>query len=74
MKEHEGDYRAEILDETATPPAWISNALRFGTVIEAKDYGSDLASRWTLVRRWRVAKLVRGEWVSMGPKYTFEVR
>ncbi len=67
-------YRVEILDTTATPQVWISNALRFGTVQEAKTYGSDLAGRWTFVSRWRIAKLINGRWVSMGSKYNFEVR
>lgn len=70
----EGDYRVEVLDMTATPPVWISNALRFDSPEEARAYGSDLASRWTLVSRWRVAKAQGEEWKSLGEAWTFEVR
>ena len=46
---------------------WTANAVRFATPAEAEAYGADLASRWTLVREWRVAesdKPVNYEWVA----------
>jgi hypothetical protein len=35
---------------------WVSNALRFATEAEAKDYVFDLSMRWILVRGTRVVE------------------
>jgi len=33
---------------------WASNSLRFPTPEAAKEYGQDLAMRWTAVTEWEV--------------------
>jgi hypothetical protein len=48
----EGRYRVEVIADSSGK--WCGNAIRFDTVDEGKAYGADLASRWTLVRAWRV--------------------
>lgn len=40
---------------------WCGNALRFGTVEEARAYGDDLYARWTAVRDLRVVDEATGE-------------
>jgi hypothetical protein len=52
MRQLHRSYKVEVIaDGSGT---WCSNALRFATAEEADAYGTDLASRWTLVREWRV--------------------
>jgi len=54
----EGPLMVEVIaDNSGT---WAGNALRFDTVEEGKAYGADLASRWTLVRDWRVVEVEGG--------------
>jgi hypothetical protein len=36
---------------------WCGNGKRFETLEAAREYGADLAWRWTLVREWRVVEL-----------------
>jgi hypothetical protein len=46
---------------------WSTNGLTFDTPEKAKEYGSDLWSRWTMVRKFAVVKIPEdfaGEWVS----------
>jgi hypothetical protein len=45
-------YAVEVIADSSSK--WVGNGLRFATRKEAKAYGADLASRWTLVARWRV--------------------
>lgn len=35
---------------------WVTNALRFATEREARDYGANLYSRWTAVREYRATE------------------
>lgn len=57
-------WKAEVVaDRTDT---WSSNGLRFATPEEAEDYVSDLACRWTAVRKTRAVKCddpVTHKWV-----------
>lgn len=47
-------YKAEVqADSTET---WTGNGLTFATQKEAEDYVSDLAWRWTAVRKTRVVE------------------
>jgi hypothetical protein len=32
---------------------WCANGLEFDSIEKAKEYGADLAWRWTAVRNWR---------------------
>jgi hypothetical protein len=48
----EGPFRAEVL--CAGESRWAGNALRFDTKADGLEYAQDLASRWTLVKKWRV--------------------
>jgi hypothetical protein len=44
-------WKGEVIaDDTGT---WTSNAMRFATDAEAKQYVYDLAMRWLAVREWR---------------------
>jgi hypothetical protein len=45
-------YAVEVIADRSGK--WVGNGLRFATRKEAKVYGADLASRWTLVEKWRV--------------------
>jgi hypothetical protein len=45
-------YAVEVIADRSGK--WVGNGLRFATRKEAKAYGADLASRWTLVEKWRV--------------------
>jgi|KBSSwiStaDraftv2_1062776.scaffolds.fasta_scaffold646892_2 hypothetical protein len=45
-------YKVEVIADNSGK--WVSNALRFPTEEKAEAYAKDLASRWTLVRKWRV--------------------
>jgi len=47
-------YKVEVNTFGDPENAWNSNALNFETVEDAKVYGSDLFSRWTSVKYWRV--------------------
>jgi hypothetical protein len=47
-------YRVEVIADGSNK--WTGNALRFASLDEAGDYGKDLASRWTSVRRWRAVE------------------
>jgi hypothetical protein len=47
-------WMAEVIADGSG--AWCGNALRFATPTEADVYAADLASRWTLVRDWRVVE------------------
>jgi len=49
-------WKAEVNTAGDPPDSWTSNALRFDTEDEAKDYARDLTSRWTAVRDWRVVQ------------------
>jgi hypothetical protein len=33
---------------------WVTNAMRFHTVVEAERYGADLFARWTAVKEYTV--------------------
>ena len=46
-------YKVEVIADDSGK--WVSNALRFPTEERAKQYGRDLAARWTSVREWRVS-------------------
>jgi hypothetical protein len=45
-------YRVEVIADSSGK--WCGNALTFNTSDEAQGYAIDLASRWLLVRAWRV--------------------
>jgi hypothetical protein len=45
-------FKVEVIADSSG--VWASNALTFATRDEANEYAIDLASRWTLVREWRV--------------------
>jgi hypothetical protein len=45
-------FKAEVIADGSGK--FCSNGLRFATELEAMRYAQDLASRWTLVREWRV--------------------
>lgn len=47
-------FKVEVIADASGE--WVSNALRFPTKEMAEDYGADLASRWMLVRKWRVVE------------------
>ena len=50
-------WRVEVIADNSGQ--WVGNGLVFATAEEAGDYGLDLASRWTLVRDWRVVEVPR---------------
>jgi len=45
-------FKAEVLADDSGQ--WCPNGMAFATLAEASNYARDLASRWTLVREWRV--------------------
>lgn len=47
-------YKVEVIADDSGK--WCSNALRFATEEEARDYGAGLAMRWILVREVRVVE------------------
>ena len=47
-------YRVEVL--VSTGGGWTGNDLRFPTIEKAREYGRDLAARWTLVCEWRIVR------------------
>lgn len=51
-------YKVEVIADNSGE--WCSNSLRFKTEAEAKEYGANLASRWTAVREWRVVPSEEG--------------
>ena len=55
----EGPWKVEVIADNSGK--WVSNALTFATEGEAMAYAIDLASRWTLVREWRVVPVDREE-------------
>lgn len=54
-----GYWKAEVLADDSGN--YATNGLCFRTKQEAEAYAADLASRWTLVREWRVRKATRTE-------------
>jgi hypothetical protein len=46
-------YKVEIL--AYNEDRWVSNSLRFASEDAAREYGANLAMRWTMVKDWRVA-------------------
>ena len=54
-----GYWKAEVLADSSG--RYSTNGLCFRTKAEAEAYARDLASRWTLVRDWRVRKATRVE-------------
>jgi hypothetical protein len=50
-------WRVEVIADDSGK--WCGNGLVFDTAEEAGAYGLDLASRWTLVRDWRVVEVSR---------------
>ena len=50
-------WRVEVIADSSG--AWCGNGLVFDTHDEAEVYALDLASRWTLVRDWRVVEVPR---------------
>jgi hypothetical protein len=44
-------FKAEVIADSSGE--WVSNALRFSTVAEARSYVEDLQWRWTAVRDTR---------------------
>lgn len=49
-------YKVEVIADNSGK--WCGNGLTFETRIQAEGYGMDLASRWTLVREWRVVEVM----------------
>ena len=47
-------FKVEV--QTDSSGKWYSNAMRYHTKEQAELSGADLASRWMLVREWRVAE------------------
>lgn len=45
-------FKVEV--QTDDTGQWYGNALTFPTEQEARQYGKDLASRWSLVRLFRI--------------------
>jgi hypothetical protein len=45
-------YKFEVVADNSGE--WCSNSIVYNTLEEAEDAAIDLASRWTLVRKWRV--------------------
>jgi hypothetical protein len=52
-------YRVEVIADNSGK--WCGNGLTFETQSAAAIYGADLASRWTLVREWRVVPVAAEE-------------
>lgn len=48
-------FKVEVIADSSGQ--WCSNALVFATPEEAATYARDLASRWVLVRDWRVVPI-----------------
>jgi hypothetical protein len=48
-------YKVEVIADNSGQ--WVGNGLRFETEQKAKEYASDLFSRWTAVRETRVVKV-----------------
>lgn len=58
-------WAAEVVADSSGK--FCGNGLRFATQLEAETYAIDLASRWTLVRDWRVVQSivpVNSQWVN----------
>ena len=49
-----GSYKVEVIADNSGK--WAGNGMRYSTEAAAKDAGSSLASRWMLVREWRVVE------------------
>lgn len=45
-------YKVKVVADNSG--LFVGNGLTFPTVEAAREYGADLAMRWTLVRRWAV--------------------
>lgn len=45
-------FRVQVIADNSGQ--WAGNGMRYATKEEAQDAARDLASRWLLVRRWRV--------------------
>ena len=57
-------FKAEVIADNSGE--WVHNAVVLTTEQEAKDYAKDLASRWYLVREWRIVP------TDDPPKYMFK--
>lgn len=58
------NFKVEVIaDSTGT---WAGNGLTFDTAEKAREYATDLAWRWTAVRKWRVVNVQSGEVVMEG--------
>lgn len=58
-------YKVDVIADSSG--TWAGNALRFETIEEAKDYATDLYSRWTLVSQMRVVHVETDEVVWKEP-------
>jgi len=47
-------WKVEVIADNSGK--WCGNAMRYETKEEAETAAKDLASRWILVREWRVVK------------------
>ena len=56
-------FKVEVIADRSGE--WCGNGLRFETTDQAEVYARDLASRWTLVERWRIV----GSWSRVVPLY-----
>ncbi len=45
-------FRVQVIADNSGK--WAGNGMRYATKEEARDAARDLASRWMLVRKWRV--------------------
>ena len=52
-------YKMEVTTDASGK--WYGNARRFETAQEAEEHARDLASRWLLVRDWRVVEISNEE-------------
>lgn len=50
-------YKIEVIADSSGQ--WAGNAMRYATQEEAEAAARDLASRWVLVREWRVVECDR---------------
>lgn len=59
MSEPTAGYRVEILGCADERGAWVVHPLRFSTVQEATEYGTDLITQWAAMKNFRVWDIER---------------
>lgn len=49
-----GVYKVFVNTAGDPPDSWATNAMEYGSVVEAEEAAKDLFMRWTAVNKWRV--------------------